>query len=192
MPLDLLAPVKPGDPIRADTINELIARAKSFRGFANGFSNSGGTATRVISRQSAGIGAIYGLLKFSVPAGGIVEDAIEAVAREGGGFSVLYEEDDVTPLKYGAHNMNGYTNINIYEDGGFPIKQFVWGFPFTYNFGTEAEPTIKTVLEIWNPPMEPGMTEGFVKAPVNSVGQVYMHNNGSNKGVSSAGPCGGG
>lgn len=47
MPKDIdLTYVKPGDPISARPINALIAEAKAFKGFAQGFVSSMGVATR--------------------------------------------------------------------------------------------------------------------------------------------------
>jgi hypothetical protein len=184
-----------GKPILATALTAVYQETRKARLLAGSFTSGSMQLTRPLGRlRAGGTNAVYGLLDTSIPAGGIVADAIDAYFRgTGGDMEPLLDALDVQ-IRYGAHNMNVFTNMNIYldpADSSNPIKVFVWGFPFEYNFGTVEVPDIQTCMEIWNVPPEPAGMEGYVKAPVNAVGQVFMHQNNANKGIMAAGPCGG-
>lgn len=109
MPLDLLAPVKPGDPIKADTMNELIARAKSFRGFAGGFSSSSGTATRQVTRGGSS-------LRWGQAVGAISAAVGWAAADRGTGQVQFYKDDgtaDGDPIDIESEYRDGFIDTSV-------------------------------------------------------------------------------
>lgn len=195
MSRDLRIPVaSAGEPISATGWNNMRKGVMQHQGVQFGFSSNLGLLTRPPRVVGTGTAAIYGKIDTAVPAGGIVADAIDAYYRDDSGTLVPLLDDADVQIRYAAQNMNSFSNIVIYNDpadAGNPIKVFVWGFPFSYNFGTVEVPDVQTVMEIWNPPTELALYEGYVKAPANAVGQVPMHHNGFNKTVVEAGPCGG-
>lgn len=194
MPSNLLAPLKAGDQLSVQPINELIALAKSARGFSNGFVSSSGVATRsVYSSGSSGPQAIYGLIVESIVAGGATQNAIKATQWVDGVYELLLDAED-EQVWYGGINMNRFTNIVIFEDPDdsmLPVALPVWGFPREYNFGTAEVPDVQVCMEIWNPPFELAMFEGFTKNPANGVGQVPLHKHGVFKTIVDGSPCGG-
>ena len=193
---DIPAEVKPGEPILAAWMNPLLQMARSHGQFAGSFQSSIFSLTRPLGVQTIAAPQIplYGVLKEPIPAGGIVPDAIHACERVDGEYVLLFDEDD-NPVMYYGVNMNSWTNINYYLDDLTPplqdIEPFVWGFGYTKDVSETEEPDIRIFMEVWNPPMQIPMCEGFELAPANGVGQVWMHDHDSCHGVLRAGPCGG-
>lgn len=64
MPLTELTPVKPGEPIKASTMNELIRLAVAGRAFSQGFVSSSGVATR--GRSVSGVVTPISSIKMQV------------------------------------------------------------------------------------------------------------------------------